>query len=100
MSMEPSLTLRSVNSHENNLKYLLERKAHGTAKRSKCDSEQNILALRRIKSVDQSVTSYVIYRHTLAFSVGYNSKILLNQRLESVVKGQVATSSCLAAAPG
>jgi hypothetical protein len=70
-STEPSLTLLSVNSHENNLQYLLERRTHGTARRSRCDSEQNIPALRRIKSFDRSVTSYVIYTHTLAFSVGY-----------------------------
>jgi len=79
---------------------MLERRTQGTASRSRCDSEQNIPVLRRIKSVDQSVTSYVIYRHIMAFSVGYNSTILLTQRLESVVKGQVATFSCWAAAPG
>jgi hypothetical protein len=98
-SMELSLTPPSVNSHENNLQYLLQRSTHGTASRSTCDSEQGIPAPRRIKPVNQSVTSYVIYRHTLAFSVGYGSTILLIQRFESVVKGQVATFSCWAAAP-
>jgi hypothetical protein len=75
--MEPNLTLRSVNSHENNLQHLLERRTHGTVSCSRCDSEKNMPTLRRIKSVDQSVNRYVIYRHTLAFSVGYKGTILL-----------------------
>lgn len=99
-SMELNLTPPSINSHENNLQYLLQRLTHGIASRSRCDSEEDIPTPRRIKPVDQSVTSYVIYRHTLAFSVGYDSTTLLIPRFESVVKGQVATFSCWAAAPG